>query len=349
GTTTISPTIIYYKDTQLVVLNSYPLPNVTFQDSLIYYLPPLEPYNDTTIIIEFIPNSNLKPAYIKLKARIEPIANDNNPSDNFSEWIFSEASINYGNFAHSPTKILVDQLNPTPPFIDYVVYFKTKYHRNQFYFSIQNVMAGNLAQHTFELVGSSNPVNIDFNKEGKKIFIEMPHCNLIKSKFSGPRNYAWVHYRVKPKKTLKSGDVITNVINSNTENYDFYDANTFIVSPPDYFATAIQGDTTACIDTGLVHNYATPLHTGNIYNWTVPNYGSIISGQGTHAIDVKWMATGAKYVAVVEKDSAMIFVDYDSVKVTTNPTYSKVNIVYLWPGDSVFLAGMWQHTPGTYV
>jgi len=61
-----------------------------------------------------------------------------------------------------------------------------------------------------------------------------------------------------------------------------YDMNACLAT-----GVTITGTTLVCDNTGEVYLYNTQLIDGATYNWTV-NYGTIISGQGTHQIQVIW-------------------------------------------------------------
>ncbi|MCU0421321.1 MAG: hypothetical protein MUC81_00825 [Bacteroidia bacterium] len=65
----------------------------------------------------------------------------------------------------------------------------------------------------------------------------------------------------------------------------------------------IQGETQICTDT--LTTYSTNLVIDNFYNWKITG-GTILSGQGTHAIEVNWDEEGTGIVELQESNSGLI-------------------------------------------
>ncbi|MBK9319219.1 MAG: T9SS type A sorting domain-containing protein [Bacteroidetes bacterium] len=165
------------------------------------------------------------------------------------------------------------------------------------------------------------------------------------------------------------------------------------------FSAVISGLASFCSPVTNPQGYSTPLTSGNSYSWNIIG-GSIVSGQGTNAVQVNWNATGFHSITVIECnagqticDTAQLIVNiyssqtvnqtqsicngdsilihgqwqfnagvYSQVYASSNgcdstvivtlgtyPSYSIQNTLNIVSGDSVFLAGAWRKTPGTYI
>ncbi len=165
------------------------------------------------------------------------------------------------------------------------------------------------------------------------------------------------------------------------------------------FSAVISGLASFCSPVSNPQGYSTPLTAGNTYSWSVIG-GSLLSGQGTNAVQVNWNATGFHSITFIECnagqticDTAQLVVNIFSsltvnqtqnicagdsilihgqwqfnagvytqvytgangcdstviVTLGTYPSYSIQKSVNIVSGDSIFLAGAWRKTPGTYV
>jgi hypothetical protein len=113
---------------------------------------------------------------------------------------------------------------------------------------------------------------------------------------------------------------------------------------------SVSGDAEVCdFEQGVI--YSTPNTSGNTYVWTVTG-GNVISGAGTHEIQVTWGAAGTGYVSVTESNadgceqaSEVFAVNIDdctgigengaaSMKLFPNPAKDVVNIGFNVAGQS---------------
>jgi hypothetical protein len=76
--------------------------------------------------------------------------------------------------------------------------------------------------------------------------------------------------------------------------------------------------------------------------------GKIISGQGTSAINVKWLSAGTWQISLTECDTALQACDTSSFYVTVNPLYNVMASASICNGDSIYLSNNWQTQSGIY-
>ncbi|MCT4637169.1 MAG: hypothetical protein N4A72_05640 [Bacteroidales bacterium] len=107
----------------------------------------------------------------------------------------------------------------------------------------------------------------------------------------------------------------------------------------------VSGVIESCID--KTETYSSEDKTGHTYNWGVTG-GTIISGNGTHSVQVKWTTTGANKVILTEEVDGNSVADELNVVVYNNPatdntiTYNS-NII-LGATDKVTISGTSSNT-----
>ncbi len=101
-------------------------------------------------------------------------------------------------------------------------------------------------------------------------------------------------------------------------------SETFNVNLTELPTPNVSGAIESCID--KTETYSSEDKTGHIYNWTVAG-GTIISGNGTHSVQIKWTTTGTNKVTLTEEVDGNSVADELNVDVYDNPTTDN-NITY---------------------
>jgi hypothetical protein len=212
GTTTLSPTIIFFPDNDVSFVSSNVNPTSVTTDSVVWVLGPLTPFQSGSILVTVNINVGIPiGTLINSWVRIEPLAGDANTNCNISYWeIFTTGSVD-------PNDILVDEDTlfttqfPNPPLLEYIIRFQNTGNDTAFIVKVLNLIdTFNLQLNTFEFVASSHPVNINWipwerNMEFKFDTILLPDSNV-----NEPLSHGFIRYRIQPKSTLVFGDSITN-------------------------------------------------------------------------------------------------------------------------------------------
>jgi len=211
GTTTLSPNVIYYPDSNLTFVSSNVTPTSVTADSIVWSLSSIAPYYTGNISVTVKVDSDaVIGTSINSEAHIQPIANDETIADNISEW-HSVVTASY-----DPNAILVDR--PTvlttelasPPYLEYIVYFQNTGNDTAFNVSIHNKMPDNLDLNSFEFVASSHPVSITYNVNEQMMAFNFDNILLPDTNINEPASHGFIRYRIKPISTLNAGDSIEN-------------------------------------------------------------------------------------------------------------------------------------------
>jgi len=81
----------------------------------------------------------------------------------------------------------------------------------------------------------------------------------------------------------------------------------------------ITGESPVCVSDGTSTVTYTATAGGCDYNWVVPAGGTIVSGQGTNQIVVKWTTPGTRTITVTETACGTGCQGTGSLSVTVNP------------------------------
>jgi hypothetical protein len=221
GTTALNPSVIFFPDSTLSFISSAPAAGIVSADSVVWNFGPLAPFQKGSIRVTVnVDASTPIGAKINSAVRIEPIANDANLYCNYAIW----EVIATGSF--DPNEILVDRDTvyatelSNPPALEYIINFQNTGNDTAFTVKVLTpIDTAKLGLSSFEYVASSNPVNIRYIPWENNLEFRFDNILLADSGTNEPGSQGFVRYRIKPKKTLTSGDSIKNTA------YIYFDFN----------------------------------------------------------------------------------------------------------------------------
>ncbi len=187
-------------------------PQAVFQDSVIWNLPLLSPFQSGSIevVINISPTTPLG-SILNSYAQIRPVMNDQSPSDNNATWEVTITS------SMDPNDILVDQdtlfstVFPNPPYLEYLIRFQNTGTDTAFTVKILNpIDTFKLDLNTLEFVAASHPMDMRFIYHERNMEFLFNNILLPDSNVNEPASHGFVRYRIKPKSNLQSGDTIKN-------------------------------------------------------------------------------------------------------------------------------------------
>lgn len=212
GTNLAQGNIIFYLDSGLNYISSSVTPINTSIDSITWQTPMLNPMSQGDILVTVNVKTTTPIGYLLHSAvKIEPLVNDQNPTDNYATW----HHIIIG--AIDPNDILVDKDSITTeelqssPFLDYIIRFQNTGSDTAFHVNILNpIDTFKLDLMSIEIIASShifdlNYLTLDGNLEFKFENILLPDSNV-----NEPKSHGFVRYRIKPKTSLAVHDSVTN-------------------------------------------------------------------------------------------------------------------------------------------
>nr|MBK9650288.1 T9SS type A sorting domain-containing protein [Bacteroidota bacterium] len=210
GNTVLSPIIYFYRDAKIDFVSASIAPNNVYADSVIWNLPALVPYGEGDITITVYVHQGLQiGTLINSSAKIFPFANDYNIVNNAASWEVQTIG------SYDPNEIIVSrdslgimELNPVPPFLDYVIYFQNTGNDTAFNVKVENIIPPQLELGSFEYLSSSSPVNISLNSQSRLASFEFPNIQLPDSNIDEPGSHGYIRYRIQPLKTLQVNDSI---------------------------------------------------------------------------------------------------------------------------------------------
>jgi Secretion system C-terminal sorting domain/Domain of unknown function DUF11 len=236
GTTTLSPAVYFYPDTNLTFQFASLTPSQSNPDSVIWNLPALTPFQSGSIFITVNVDLGLTiGTLINSSALIDPLLTDADTSNNTSDF----SSITTGSY--DPNDILVNksvltttELNSSP-WLEYIIRFQNTGNDTAFTVKILNPIDTNkLEISSVEFVNASHPVNINWINYQRNMEFKFENILLPDSNTNEPLSHGFVRYRIQPKTTLNAGDTIPNFA---AIYFDFNDpiitntAKTIIVLP----------------------------------------------------------------------------------------------------------------------
>ena len=210
GTTTLSPIINFYNDNKIDFDSASVLPDNVYADSVIWNLAPLNPFEEGDITVTVYVHQGLQiGTAIYSYAKIFPFAYDYNIANNAASWEVQTIG------SYDPNEIIVSrdslgimELNPVPPFLDYVIYFQNTGNDTAFNVKVENIIPPQLELGSFEYLSSSSPVNISLNSQSRLASFEFPNIQLPDSNIDEPGSHGYIRYRIQPLKTLQVNDSI---------------------------------------------------------------------------------------------------------------------------------------------
>jgi len=212
GTTSISPTIVFYPDADINYISSIPSATSVSPDSIVFSLPALQPFQNGQISIVVSVNLGLPiGTLINSGALILPIIGDDNPGCNQSYWeVLTTGAVD-------PNDILVnrdtlfDYELASPPWLEYLIRFQNTGNDTAFTVKVLNPIDTNsLNLASFEFVNSSHPVTISWTPWERSMEFVFDNIMLPDSNTNELLSHGFVRYRIQPKNSLVVGDSIQN-------------------------------------------------------------------------------------------------------------------------------------------
>ncbi|MBL0050532.1 MAG: hypothetical protein IPP29_02910 [Bacteroidetes bacterium] len=205
GTTVLSPTIYFCNDNKIDFDTASVVPDNIYADSVIWNLAPLNPFEEGDITVTVYVHQGLQiGTLINSSAKIFPFANDYNIANNAASWEVQTIG------SYDPNEIIVSrdslgimELNPVPPFLDYVIYFQNTGNDTAFNVKVENIIPPQLELGSFEYLSSSSPVNISLNSQSRLASFEFPNIQLPDSNIDEPGSHGYIRYRIQPLKICK--------------------------------------------------------------------------------------------------------------------------------------------------
>lgn len=212
GTTNLSGNVIFFPWSNVTYTGANVTPTSISADSIVWNTGILNPFQSGSITITVAVNVGLPiGTLINSSVRIEPVANDANPGCNYHNWeVYTIGSYDPNDILVSEDTILTTQL-PSAPWLDYTIRFQNTGNDTAFTVKVINPIDTNfLNLSTIEFVNSSHPVNINYIPWERNMQFTFNNILLPDSNINEPLSHGFVHYRIKPKTTLQSGNSILN-------------------------------------------------------------------------------------------------------------------------------------------
>ncbi|HRA58293.1 MAG TPA: T9SS type A sorting domain-containing protein [Bacteroidia bacterium] len=212
GTTTLSPTVIFFPDTNISFASANVTPTSVTTDSVVWNIGALAPFQSGSIVVTVNVHTGLPiGSLINSSVRIEPVAGDANPGCNYSSWeVFTTGSFDPNDILVSRDTLFTTEI-PNPPYLDYIIRFQNTGNDTAFNVKILNPLDTNKLQlNTLEYVASSHPVNMNFIYHERNMEFKFDNILLPDSNVNEPLSHGFIHYRIKPKTSLVLNDSIQN-------------------------------------------------------------------------------------------------------------------------------------------
>lgn len=245
GTTTITPTVYFYPDTNVVFQSATLTPTQITPDSVLWSLPAITPFQTGSIIVTVNVDLGLPiGTLINSGAHIEPFLSDDNPSCNNSYWeVFTTGSFDPNDILVDKTELTTTELS-TSPWLEYIIRFQNTGNDTAFTVKILNPIDTNkLNLSSIEFVNASHPVNLNWINYQRNMEFRFDNILLPDSNINEPLSHGFVRYRIQPKTTLVAGDTIPNFA---AIYFDFNEpvitntAKTIIVLPTGLASTSLS-------------------------------------------------------------------------------------------------------------
>ena len=236
GTTTLSPTVIFFPDANVSFTSANVTPVSVTTDSVVWNIGALTPFQSGNIVVTVNVHTGLPiGSLINSMVRIEPVAGDANPGCNYSSWeVFTLGSFDPNDILVNRDTLFTTEI-PNPPYLDYIIRFQNTGNDTAFNVKVLNPLDTNKLQlNSLEYVASSHPVNMNFIYHERNMEFKFDNILLPDSNVNESLSHGFIHYRIKPKTSLVLND---NIQNNAAIYFDFNDpvitntATTHVVLP----------------------------------------------------------------------------------------------------------------------
>jgi hypothetical protein len=212
GNTTISPSVVFFPDSILNYITASIIPTLISIDSVVWTLPALVPFQTGNIVLTIHIDPGLQiGSPVNSNVRIEPLANDADPTCNFAtSQVLLSGSFDPNDILVSEDTLTTTQLS-NAPWLEYIIRFQNTGNDTAFTVKILNPIDTNkLNLSTIEFVNASHPVNLNWIDYQRNMEFKFENILLVDSNTNEPLSHGFVRYRIQPKTNLSAGDSITN-------------------------------------------------------------------------------------------------------------------------------------------
>lgn len=212
GTTSQSPQIVFYPDSNLTFVAASINPDFISPDSVGFTVPMISPFQSGQILITVAVQQSLSLGTpIISKASIFPIIGDVDPACNHSSWeVLTTGS-------YDPNQILVnrdtifDYEVSSGTWLEYVIYFQNVGNDTAFNVIVLNpIDTLSLQLNTLEIQSISHNCNIRWIPWQKNLEFKFDNILLPDSNVNEPLSHGFIRYKIKPETNLQAGDLIAN-------------------------------------------------------------------------------------------------------------------------------------------
>jgi hypothetical protein len=209
GTTVLSPTVTFYPDANQSYIIANPIPSQISTDSLVWVLPPLLPLQNIQITVSMLVAQGLPiGTFVTASAVVKPIAGDANPQCNLD---VQESQVT-GSFDPNDISVNRDSVFTfelaDPPYLEYLIRFQNTGNDTAFHVQVLNEIPSELNFSTFELMGTSHPVELDYHSNLRLMIFDFESILLADSNMNEPASHGYIWYRIKTNSNLTTGDSI---------------------------------------------------------------------------------------------------------------------------------------------
>ncbi len=225
GTTTIGGDVIFFPDSLVTYDDATVTPASVTTDSIVWNISPLLPFESGDIFVDVIlqigtPSGTM----INSSARIEPVAGDAEPINNYSYWeVFSTGSYDPNDITVNRSAIDISEAG-NPPYLEYLIRFQNTGTDTAFTVRIENTLPVELNSSTFEYIDGSNDCQISYNPATRTLNFIHNNILLPDSNVNEAASHGYVWYRIKPVSGLSLGAQIPNTAGI------YFDFNTVVTT-----------------------------------------------------------------------------------------------------------------------
>lgn len=212
GVNSVTPTVVFYPDSNFSYQASTVQPDLVSNDSLLWNLPSLAPFQSGRIIVTVYTNTNLPlGTMISSSVHIDPTQSDAYPANNTS----INNSMTTGWFNPNDINVSEDTLTPTQlsngVWLEYLIRFQNATNTPVSSVRILNPIDTNkLDISTLELMDYSHQVDLSWINYQKNLQFLFNDIYLPNSNIDIPLSHGFVKYRIRPKASVSVGDSISN-------------------------------------------------------------------------------------------------------------------------------------------
>lgn len=211
GTTSLSGTIMFFPDSILTYDSSSVIPTMITTDSIVYTTPVLLPFQTGIININVtVDSAAVLGNTVVSSARIEPVAGDYDPSNNYASWEeFVTGSFDPNDIRVNRDTVFTNEL-PSPPYLEYLIRFQNTGNDTAFNVKVMNNISVRLNIATFELIETSHPCEATYLHLSRDMKFKFDNILLPDSNINEPASHGFIRYRIKPLSNLVAGNQIKN-------------------------------------------------------------------------------------------------------------------------------------------